>query len=457
MDRWIKQALEYLPHWLEFQFRNNQLPGMSVAISYKSKIVGEWAYGVRDRVSNAKLKRGDLLRMGSQSKSLLSAGILFMQERGQLRISDPVGKYISGLHPKIAVITIEQILRHRGGIFRDGVDSRFWSGEIPFVTQKEILKQFKIPPVIPPNTRFKYSNFGYALLGLIVEKISGTSYQDWLQSTIVRPLGLKSTFSDAIFAKSKVICLGHPIRYYSQNRLVIPEVDSIDGYAPVGGVVSTPAEMLKFFEALNPKRSSPILSKRSLSALHRSPDLMVGEPGPMHYSLGLFQSLQGPWSSYGHSGAFSGTYSKTLIYPNQDIGISVAVNSLDVPARVFIHGIVSILKFYKKNQSTQNRCHQWQGRWYGLMSVLDFLPVGDKVYIVAPASTDIFVGMSEMKVGRDPCRGRVTQSTAIGSYGEKVELVLNKRGHPTHIQFGATKLGSRRYVDGIVNRIYKKV
>src|SRR3954447_21335524 len=181
MEPWQQPALDYLRGWIGFQTRASQQPGCIVAIAYRGQIVAEYAFGQADLKSGEKLTPRHRFRIASHSKSFTAAGIMKLREQRKLRLDDPVGQYVQRLHRQVAETTLAQILSHSAGLVRDGTAVGQFTDNRPFLTAEELMADLQSPPVVEPNTRFKYSNHGYALIGLVIEAITGEPYRVWIE------------------------------------------------------------------------------------------------------------------------------------------------------------------------------------------------------------------------------------------------------------------------------------
>ena len=110
MEPWLQPAIGYISSWIEFQLRASQRPGCIVAIAYRGKVVAEYAFGHANLATGEKLTPRHRFRIASHSKSFTAAGIMKLRENRKLRLDDPVGQYVKGLHRQVAETTIAQIL-----------------------------------------------------------------------------------------------------------------------------------------------------------------------------------------------------------------------------------------------------------------------------------------------------------------------------------------------------------
>src|ERR1700694_6241134 len=211
MEPWVQSAIKYIRDWIEFQLRASQQPGCIVAIAHRGKIIAKSAFGHANLATGEKLTPRPRFRIASHSKSFTAAGIMKLREQRKLRLDDPVGQYVKGLHPQVAQTTIAQILSHSAGLTRDGADSGQFADRRPYLSQKELMAELKSPPAIEPNTRFKYSNHGFGLLCLVIEAITKAPYRVWIEREIVEAVGLRETEPNMPIAKGIPFARAHTL------------------------------------------------------------------------------------------------------------------------------------------------------------------------------------------------------------------------------------------------------
>ena len=215
MEKSLAAALDYVPRWLDFQMRDWERPGLVVAVAERGRVVFERAWGHADLKRRIDLTPRHRFRVASHSKSFTAAGIMKLRERRKLHLDDPVGLHVHGLHRGVAAVTLQQLLSHSGGVVRDGRDSGQWQDRRPFLDADEIRADLADGTIIDPNTRFKYSNHGYGLLGMAIEAITGESYNRWIKREIVEAAGLEETEPDVPLKR------GTPFLTYT-NEAVLP-------------------------------------------------------------------------------------------------------------------------------------------------------------------------------------------------------------------------------------------
>jgi len=432
---WLKPALDYIPQWIDFQMEAWQRPGCVIAIAQNGKVILEQAFGVSNLETGEKLTARHRFRVASHSKSYTAAGVLKLREQGKLKLDDTVGQYLPGkLNAKTARVTLQQLLSHSAGLRRDGKDDGYFADRRAFPQIDEILRDLADGPLITPNTRFKYSNHGYALLGAIIEQITGKSYADWITAEVLEPLGLTETLPDMPVRRGALpkpgLMYGHSGRLLLGRRVVIPCDQPLNALAPVGGFVGTASDLVRFYHALSPAAKRSILSvesrremiRRQWSVPHSS---MGGE-----YGLGVIVGRYNGWDWFGHTGGLQGFISRAICVPSQNLSIAVLCNSLDGLNGPWVDGILHILQTFAQRGVPTRRLRDWRGRWWGLWGACDLVPMGNRVLMAGPGFFTPFQDAAEIEVtGRNA--GRIVLANGYGSHGEDVWLKRNSQGRVT--------------------------
>jgi CubicO group peptidase (beta-lactamase class C family) len=297
MEAWQQPAIDYVRSWIGFQMRASQQPGCIVAIAHRGKVVAEYALGHANLLTGEKLTPRHRFRIASHSKSFTAAGIMKLREQRKLRLDDPVGQYVKGLHRQVAETTIAQVLSHSAGLVRDGTAVGQFTDSRPFLSVEELIADLQSPPAIEPNTRFKYSNHGYALIGLVIEAITEEPYRVWIEREIVDAAGLHETQSGMPLPKGTPFARGHSPRIPVGRRLIIPGDNIQNAITPAGGFISTAADVARYFAQLAPnaKRSAlSAASRREMTRRHWRPHSSIES----YYGLGIASGRLGlvrPW------------------------------------------------------------------------------------------------------------------------------------------------------------------
>src|SRR6516164_5537692 len=377
MDDWLKPALDYIPQWLDYQMRDTEQPGCVIAVAHKGRIVLERAFGFADLVALTPLTPRHRFRVASHSKSFTAAGIMKLREEGRLGLDDTVGQHVSGLHPEIAAARIGQLLSHSAGILRDGSDGGQWQDRRPFLDAAELRADLAVAPVIEPNIRFKYSNHGFGLAGLVIEEVTGTPYSTWIRQEIIDPAGLEETEPDMPVADPVPLARGHSGKLPLGRRVVIPGDNPTNAMAPATGFVSTARDLARFFAQLDPAAAESVLAVASRREMVRCQWRNPHSSLERYYGLGIISGKAAEWEWFGHSGAFQGFASRTMAMPEPALAVSVVTNAVDGAADRWMEGMIHILTTFAKKGVPAKDVRDWTGRWWTLWGAVDLVPMGE--------------------------------------------------------------------------------
>jgi len=195
-DAWLEPALEYLCDWLAYQMRVSEQPGVAIAVALDGEVVLDLALGSASLAAGEPLTPRHRFRVASHSKSFTAAGVLRLREEGRLKLDDRAGEYVDSLHPAVATATIAQLLSHAAGLARDGPDCAYWVDRAAFLDESALRRELADPPAIAASERLKYSNHGFGLVGLVIERVTGEPYAGWIAREVVERAGLAETTPD---------------------------------------------------------------------------------------------------------------------------------------------------------------------------------------------------------------------------------------------------------------------
>lgn len=306
MLEWLSEAARYAEHWLDYQVRSTEQPGCVLAIAHEDALVAERAFGVADQVTGLALTPQYRFRVASHSKTFAAAAIMKLHEAGRLHLDDPVGLHVGGLSAEVGAVTIGQLLSHTAGLMRDGVRAVHWQDRQPFFDAAELRSALAEPLTLPPNTRQKYSNLGFGLIGLVIEAITGEAFGTWTAREIVASSGLEATTPDMPLPADALLATGHSARLPVGRRFAIPGRNETHALASATGFVSTAGDLARFVGSLDPGAARSVLSpasRREMTRRHwRIPDDSIGRC----YGLGTISGTLEGHDWFGHSGAFQG-------------------------------------------------------------------------------------------------------------------------------------------------------
>jgi D-alanyl-D-alanine carboxypeptidase len=171
-------------------------PGAAVIVVKDGKVLARQAYGMASLELGVPLRPDSVFRLGSVTKQFTAAGIMMLVEQGKLVLQDPIEKYLPGYPTQGHVITVEHLLTHTSGI-QSYTDIPGWmAGKVMAdLSVQELVDGFKNEPMqFAPGTQYRYNNSAYVLLGAIIEKVSGQTYEQFVNERIFKPAGMRSAY-----------------------------------------------------------------------------------------------------------------------------------------------------------------------------------------------------------------------------------------------------------------------
>jgi D-alanyl-D-alanine carboxypeptidase len=300
-------------------------PGAAVIVVKDGRTLFRKAYGMADLELGVPLQPDMVFRLGSITKQFTAAAILMLAEEGKLSLQDPIEKHLAGYPTQGHVITIEHLLTHTSGI-QSYTDMPGWMTsriQSP-MTVTELVDGFKKEPMqFAPGERWAYNNSGYILLGAIVEKASGKTYEAFVRERIFQPLGMTASYYDSTDPIIPKRAPGYT-REGDQPRNA-RYLSMTQPYA-AGSLASTVDDLARWDGSLYAER---LLKKASLERAWTPYVLKGGKATGYGYGWGI-STLRGR-RAISHGGGIFGFSTYAVRLPNEGVYVAVLCNS-DSPA-----------------------------------------------------------------------------------------------------------------------------
>jgi len=314
------------------------VPAASVAVAIPGE--GTWSAtrGLARKEPPQPVAPEQPFQVASTAKTLTAAVVLQLVEERKLALGDTIDRWFPDA-PNAGLITIEQLLRHTSGIVSFNALPTFGTA---YRTPAEVIALGTAQkPQFCPGTNWSYTNTGYAMLGVIIEKVEGAPLADVFAKRLIRPLSLTHTVMRRPGVELPV-ATGH-----AAGR----PVDAPDQYATpyaAGALASTGGDLVRFWHALLAGRVLPEAS------VHRMFTAMPAMLGPYagsnsFYGMGvqLYDVPDGPGLMLGHSGGIEGFTSVVAYVPADDVYIAVSFNEKSVPAEAGLWALLRALRVYR--------------------------------------------------------------------------------------------------------------
>jgi len=293
------------------QMKMNQFSG-SVLIAREGKTLVEKGYGLANRELDVPNAPQTKFRLGSITKQFTSMSILLLEERGKLATTDSICKYLEPCPAAWQPVTIHHLLTHTSGIPSYTNMPGYMPTSGHHKTKEEMVAAFRdLPLEFPVGDRFKYDNSGYFLLGMIIEKVSGQSYAEFLRANIFDPLGMQDTGYDV-----SATILPRRAAGYSKDGSALVNSAYLDMDQPyaAGSLYSTVEDLYKWDQALEARK---LLSAKSYEKMWT--------PFKNNYAYG-WGLPSGPRKVISHGGGINGFSTDIARYPDQKAVVIVLSN-----------------------------------------------------------------------------------------------------------------------------------
>lgn len=309
--------------------------GVTLSVYHPQRGIWIGASGKADLSNNIDMKSCTISRVGSTVKMFTATTVLKLAEEGKLSLDDKISNYLEGeIISKIEnadKATVRQLLQHSSGIYNYIQNLQFQTASL-----NDLIKEWKPEELLqyaynqkayfPPGEDVRYSNTGYILLGMLIEKIEGEAFYQVFEKKLFSPLNLSMTQFAARAPVPAGIARGY-IDLYSKLQVIESTYYSgWDYYTADGGLISNPYDMNIFFQALMNKE---IINQNSLNEMltWQSPKDSDKNFFPIAYGLGIFKIETPQGIAYMHSGDAIGYYANMLYFPDDQTSIVYAVNS----------------------------------------------------------------------------------------------------------------------------------
>lgn len=256
----MKSINQLLADYLESLNRREYFNG-AILVSYQDKIIHCKGYGIANHQLNIKNTGETRFRIGSLTKAFIAMAILQLEQSGLIDLKEALDSYIEDMIEGHK-ITIHHLLSHSSGIQDFASDINYWPARMRlFTTLEDTINEFKNKPLnFDPGTEFRYSNTEYAILAYIIEKISGITYEKYIEDNILKPLGMESTGFDDGRKIIKNLSSGYTI----WKEIINPEFVDMTNAKGAYDMYSNVKDLYLWSKALNTEK---LVSKNQLGKM----------------------------------------------------------------------------------------------------------------------------------------------------------------------------------------------
>jgi CubicO group peptidase (beta-lactamase class C family) len=284
--------------YVHAEMTKQHIPGLALLVSRDGEVVRAQGYGMANVELQVPVKPETIFQSGSMGKQFTATAVMMLVEEDKIALDDPLTKYFPDAPATWKQVTIRELLSHTAGFsdYPKDFDMR------KDYTEAQLLKIVeRIPLAYAPGTRWSYSNLGYLTLGIVIHKVTGEFYGNFLQERIFRPLGMNAT---RIISEADIV----PNRS-AGYRLVKGELKNQEWVSPLvnttadGSLYFSIQDLAKWDAALYTEK---LLKQSSLNQMWTVARLKNGKPNSGDYGFGWFIETRNGHRIVEHEGSWQG-------------------------------------------------------------------------------------------------------------------------------------------------------
>jgi CubicO group peptidase (beta-lactamase class C family) len=328
------QSADEVTQFVRAEMQQQHIPGLTLLVSRSGKPIRTEGYGLSNVELNVPAKPESIFQSGSVGKQFTATAVMMLVEADKVGLEDSLTKYFPDAPAAWNQVTVRELLSHTAGFtdYPKDFDLR------KDYTEEELLKMVEaIPLAYSPGTSWSYSNLGYLTLGILIHKVTGQFYGDFLQKRIFRPLGMSTI---RIINEADII----PNRS-AGYRLVNGEAKNQEWVSPT---LNTTADGSLYFSILDLAKwdaalyTEKFLKRSSLAQMWTVAPLRDGKPNSGHYGYGWFIEVNDGHRVFEHEGQWQGFETQISRYVDDNLTVVVLTNLATAKPDRIAHGVARI-------------------------------------------------------------------------------------------------------------------
>jgi CubicO group peptidase (beta-lactamase class C family) len=305
-----------LEHLLAAEQREKHAPSIVAAVLRDGDVIWESAVGLADVEAGVDATPDTQYRVGSITKTFTAAAIMQLRDEGKLALEDTLDMHVEGV-PHAP--TIRRLLSHASGLQRETQDDSWLT--LRFAPVDELLETLsEAEMVLPSGARFHYSNLAFALLGVVVERVSGVAYMDYVRERLLEPLELRRIS----FEPEQPAARGYLAQPYADGVWDTIDVET-GAWASAGQIWGTVGDLCRW-GAFLADPDEAVLAKKTAEEMRTVQVLSEHDRWLAGYGLGLGLRRDGERILSGHTGSMPGFIAVLYVSAKEKVGVAVLTN-----------------------------------------------------------------------------------------------------------------------------------
>jgi len=325
---------DVVDNYVRAEMTKQRIPGLALLVSRRGQVIRAQGYGLANVELQVPVKPETIFQSGSVGKQFTATAVMMLVEEGKIGLGDPLTKYFPDAPPSWKKVTIRELLSHTAG-FTDYPKNFDMRRDYTEAEQLKIVES--IPLAFAPGSSWSYSNLGFLTIGILIHKVTGEFYGDFLQEHIFKPLDMQTT---RIISEADIV----PNRS-AGYRLVKGELKNQEWVSPT---VNTTADGSLYFSIMDLAKwdaalyTEKLLKRSSLDEMWTVAKLNNGQPNSGHYGFGWFVVTKNGHRVVEHEGAWQGFETQISRYVDDKLTVVVLTNLDDAKPEVFADRVAEI-------------------------------------------------------------------------------------------------------------------
>jgi len=328
----LRAQADDIDDFVKALMQQRHIPAISIAVIKDGVLVKAAGYGLANKEHNIPARPDTVYKIGSTSKQFIAAGVMLLVQDGKIAVGDKVSKYLEGTPTAWQDITLRHLLTHTSGFVREGPAFE------PYKVQPDIdviKSAYPVPLLFKPGEKFEYSNLGYFTLAEVIHRVSGKSYEEFLNERIFAPLGMTATRATSVFD-----IVANRADGYVWNEDRFTNAENWTAGRPSGAFLSTVLDIAKWEAALQSER---ILRASTKTEMWAPVTLNNGQKYPYGFGWELDNFPPGQFGgdvpSIRHEGTIPGFRAAYSRFPKQNLAVVVLSNLNGAALDLIVGGI----------------------------------------------------------------------------------------------------------------------
>jgi D-alanyl-D-alanine carboxypeptidase len=425
----LQNAITVIDRWLAYNIATDQrIPGLSFGLVYGDKVLYSRGYGYADLAQNIPASETTCYRIASFSKIFTTIAIMQLQEQGKLALDDHVQQYLpwftSANDQHLDSITVRQLVTHTAGLDRDGDTAHWIDFQFPALATIQRYVVEGAATVYAPLEQWKYSNYGFTLLGEIIKQVSGVSYEEYVTHNIVERLGLLHTAPTLTDDILKQLAKGYSRSLPGQEKEPFPAIET-HVMASATGFSSTVQDLCQLMIALfdGDTRLFQDETKREMRRIQ-----WLREEDGSDWCVGLETWKVNDRRLYGHGGSFPGYKSRFGFDPKQAIGVVVLANAIDAPSADIVNKIWETINYFithdaefEQVAAAPESVDAYVGTYRNIWGDVEVAAIADHLLLYTPGPLAPIADLDRLQYKEDGIY-KIISGNSFGNVGELVRF-----------------------------------